>query len=180
MASPTRVVIVGAGFGGVYAALELEEHLRRAPAALDVTLVSRDNYFLFTPMLHEVAASELEPSAIVNPLRKLPRRLRTFGGGGDAIDLERRAVHVCRRPRAHDQVARRRRHAAQPAHHARRAGVDGVGDGAATAAPHCRRGRRLRRRRDGGRAPSYRRSRLQAEAQSNPSATKLPPPPRGS
>ena len=51
----TRVVILGGGFGGIYAALELEKVLARRPD-LEVTLVARDNYFLFTPMLHEVAA----------------------------------------------------------------------------------------------------------------------------
>ena len=38
---------------------------------VSITLVTRDNYFLFTPMLHEVAASDLEMNTIVNPLRKM-------------------------------------------------------------------------------------------------------------
>jgi NADH dehydrogenase FAD-containing subunit len=51
------VLILGGGFGGVYAALELEKMLA---GGLEVTLVTRENFFLFTPMLHEVAASDLE------------------------------------------------------------------------------------------------------------------------
>jgi 2-polyprenyl-6-methoxyphenol hydroxylase-like FAD-dependent oxidoreductase len=47
-----RVLILGGGFGGIYAALEFE---RRREPDFDVTLVSHDNFFLFTPMLHEVA-----------------------------------------------------------------------------------------------------------------------------
>jgi len=67
-----RVLILGGGFGGTYAALELEKVLaRQGNGSLEVTLVTRDNFFLFTPMLHEVAASDLELSTIVNPLRKL-------------------------------------------------------------------------------------------------------------
>ena len=64
----TRILILGGGFGGVYAALEMERHLARRPD-VEVTLVTRDNFFLFTPMLHEVAAGDLELSTIVNPLR---------------------------------------------------------------------------------------------------------------
>src|SRR5947209_2528791 len=54
-----RIVILGGGFGGVYAALHLERLLARAPE-VEICLVSRDNFFLFTPMLHEIAASDLE------------------------------------------------------------------------------------------------------------------------
>jgi len=92
---PRRVLILGGGFGGIYAALELEKVLaRHGNGTLDVTLVTRDNFFLFTPMLHEVAASDLELNTIVNPLRKLLRRVNTFVGGIEAIDLEARRVTV--------------------------------------------------------------------------------------
>src|SRR6059036_1465139 len=83
------------GFGGIYAALELEKVLaRHGNGTLDVTLVTRDNFFLFTPMLHEVAASDLELNTIVNPLRKLLRRVNTFVGSVEAIDLRARQVRV--------------------------------------------------------------------------------------
>jgi len=88
-----RVLILGGGFGGVYAALEFEKLLARR-AGLEVTLITRDNFFLFTPMLHEVAASDLELSTIVNPLRKLLRRVGTFVGDVEAIDLGARRVRV--------------------------------------------------------------------------------------
>jgi len=89
----TRILILGGGFGGVYAALELEKHLARR-SHVEVTLVTRDNFFLFTPMLHEVAAGDLELSTIVNPLRKLLRRVNTFVGTVEAIDLDARLVQV--------------------------------------------------------------------------------------
>ena len=88
-----RILILGGGFGGIYAALELEKLLAQR-RDLEVTLVTRDNYFLFTPMLAEVAAGELELSAIINPLRRLLRRVKTFVGTIEAIDLESRRVTV--------------------------------------------------------------------------------------
>src|SRR5713101_9959937 len=88
-----RVLILGGGFGGVYAALRLEKLLARHDN-LDVTLVTRDNYFLFTPMLPEVAAADLEQSTIVNPLRRLLKRVKSFVGSIEAIDLAARHVTV--------------------------------------------------------------------------------------
>jgi NADH:quinone reductase (non-electrogenic) len=86
-----RVLILGGGFGGIYAALRLEKLLRRRND-IEVTLVTRDNFFLFTPMLHEVAAGDLELNTIVNPLRKLLRRVNTFIGTVHAIDVDTRRV----------------------------------------------------------------------------------------
>jgi NADH dehydrogenase len=88
-----RILILGGGFGGIYAALELEK-LLAGRDDIDVTLVTRDNFFLFTPMLHEVAACDLETSTIINPLRKLLRRVDTFIGCVERIDLEGRYVTV--------------------------------------------------------------------------------------
>jgi NADH dehydrogenase len=93
MTEPRRVLILGGGFGGVYAALEFERLLGRR-SDIEVTLVARDNYFLFTPMLHEVAASDLELTTIINPLRKLVSHVRTFVGNIESVDLERRRVAV--------------------------------------------------------------------------------------
>jgi NADH dehydrogenase len=92
-AGPCRVLILGGGFGGIYAALEFERILHKS-CNLEVTIVTRDNYFLFTPMLHEVAASDLELSAIVSPLRKLLRRVKTFTGSIQKIELDKKCVVV--------------------------------------------------------------------------------------
>ena len=67
----TRVLILGGGFGGLYAALEFE---KRRFTGIEVTLISEENFFLFTPMLHEVAASDLDLTHIVNPIRKMLRQ----------------------------------------------------------------------------------------------------------
>jgi NADH dehydrogenase len=87
----TRIVILGGGFGGLYAALEFERH--RDPN-LEVTLVSQDNFFLFTPMLHEIAASDLDATDVVNPIRKMLRHVRFFAGDVHEIDLKQQRVVV--------------------------------------------------------------------------------------
>jgi NADH dehydrogenase len=88
-----HVVILGGGFGGIYAALRLEKTLRRYED-FEVTLVTSENYFLFTPMLPEVAAGDLELNTIINPLRKLLKRVKTFVGTIEAIDLDDRLVTI--------------------------------------------------------------------------------------
>ncbi|MGC2322182.1 MAG: NAD(P)/FAD-dependent oxidoreductase, partial [Terriglobales bacterium] len=89
----TRVVILGGGFGGLYVALELEKTLARDPN-VEITLINRENFFLFTPMLHEVAASDLDLTNIVNPVRKLLRCVNFFAGDVERINLERKTVQV--------------------------------------------------------------------------------------
>lgn len=89
----TRILILGGGFGGVYAAMEMEKTLARDPN-IEVTLVNRDNFFLYTPMLHEVAASDLDVTHIVNPIRKLLKRVHFFDGDVESIDLAARRVGV--------------------------------------------------------------------------------------
>jgi NADH:ubiquinone reductase (H+-translocating) len=90
MAEAHKILILGGGFAGLYAALELE---RALPIDnVRVTLVNRENFFLFTPMLHEVAAGDLDPTNIVNPARKLLRRVNFVEGQAKAIDLEKRTI----------------------------------------------------------------------------------------
>lgn len=86
-----KIVILGGGFGGLYAALEFE---RRRDPNVEVTLVSQENFFLFTPMLHEIAASDLDATDVVNPIRKMLRHVRFFAGDVQGIDLERRRITV--------------------------------------------------------------------------------------
>src|SRR5947208_10663491 len=95
-----RIVILGGGFGGVYAAMHLEKLLARQ-GAVEISLVSRDNFFLFTPMLHEIAASDLEITNIVNPLRKLLRKVEVLVGDVNEIDLPNKRVLISRGYRNH-------------------------------------------------------------------------------
>ena len=87
----TRIVIAGGGFAGVYAAMYLDKTLARSGDA-EVVLISRENFLLFTPMLHEVAAGDLHPSDIVSPLRRILRHVRVVEAEVDAIDLRARTV----------------------------------------------------------------------------------------
>jgi NADH:ubiquinone reductase (H+-translocating) len=89
----TRVVILGGGFAGLYAAMHLDKTLARDPN-VEITLVNRENFFLFTPMLHEVAASDLDLSNIVNPVRKLLKRVQFFAGEVESIDIPAKRVTV--------------------------------------------------------------------------------------
>jgi NADH:ubiquinone reductase (H+-translocating) len=97
-----RIVILGGGFGGVYAAIDLERLLARE-RTVEICLVSRDNFFLFTPMLHEVAASDLEVTNIVNPLRKLLQKVEVLVGDVHQIDLSAKQVLISRAFHNHSQ-----------------------------------------------------------------------------
>lgn len=101
--NPLRIVILGGGFSGIYTALELEK-LYRKNSAVSVTLINDENYLLFTPMLHEIAASDLEPSAIVNPIHKLLRSTSFFCGKVDLIDIDRKQVTVSHGESHHTHV----------------------------------------------------------------------------
>jgi len=96
-----RILILGSGFGGLYTALHLEKKLRRY-SDVELTLVNRENFFLFTPMLHEVAAGDLDVTHIVNPVRKLLRRTHFFNGDIKRIDLGERRVIVAHADDNHD------------------------------------------------------------------------------
>jgi NADH:ubiquinone reductase (H+-translocating) len=92
-ADKTRILILGGGFAGVEAARYLDRTAAKR-ANVEVTLVSRDNFILFTPMLHEVVASDLEPPDISNPLRKLLRRVTVVSGEIRTINLAARRVTI--------------------------------------------------------------------------------------
>lgn len=70
--SKPKIVIIGSGFGGVYTAKELCHLLGRG--ATDITIISKNNYFLFTPLLHEVATGSLRPDSIVESDKNIFRK----------------------------------------------------------------------------------------------------------
>jgi NADH:ubiquinone reductase (H+-translocating) len=87
----TRIVIAGGGFAGLYAAIHFNKRLARR-ADVEVTLISHENFILFTPLLHEVAAGDLYPGDIVNPLRRILRHVNVFEADVQSVDLEKRLV----------------------------------------------------------------------------------------
>src|ERR1700687_1858474 len=88
-----RIVILGGGFGGVYADIHLEKLLARVDA-VEICLVSRDNLFLLTPMLHGIAAGDFEITNIVNPLLKLLGKVEVLVADVTQIDLPNKRVLI--------------------------------------------------------------------------------------
>lgn len=91
MGARPRVVVVGGGFGGLATVRKL------AGAPLDVLLIDRNNYHLFTPLLYQVASALLDPSEIAYPLRALIRHVPNADflmAEVIGVDLEARRVHT--------------------------------------------------------------------------------------
>ncbi len=84
-----RVVVIGGGFGGLYAAKSL------ARAGVSVTLVDRRNFHLFQPLLYQIATGGTSPGDICSPLRSVlggSRDTRVLQAEVTGIDAERREV----------------------------------------------------------------------------------------
>ncbi len=99
--SNPRIVIVGAGFGGLAAA----EGLKRLP--VDVTLIDRQNHHLFQPLLYQVATAGLSPADIAWPVRHVLRRqanTRVLMGEVTAVDPARKVVMLDAGPIAYDYL----------------------------------------------------------------------------
>src|SRR5262245_45208841 len=88
-----RIIILGGGFAGAYVAAHLERLLRGAED-VEIVVVSRENFVLFTPMLHEVAGADVSVADIVQPLRKMLRRTHVAVAEVEAIDLANKKVRV--------------------------------------------------------------------------------------
>lgn len=86
-----RVVILGAGFAGTYAARELA---RQLPEGRHITLVDQRNFFLFTPMLSEVVGGEVDDHDIVCPIRRLAPDVTLVQGRVDGIDLRAKRISL--------------------------------------------------------------------------------------
>jgi NADH dehydrogenase len=85
---PPRVVVIGSGFAGFHTAKSLA---RRTRGAVEIVVVSPTNYFLYLPLLPEVAGGILEPRRIAVALSDtLPACVRHAPGEVDAIDLDAR------------------------------------------------------------------------------------------
>ncbi len=95
--TPRRVVILGAGFGGLSAARELDG------APVEVAVVDRRNHHLFQPLLYQVATASLSPGDIAYPIRSILRRqanVRVLLAEAVGIDAAAREVRARRRPPA--------------------------------------------------------------------------------
>ena len=108
-----RVVIVGCGFGGLFAVRALRH------ADVDVTVIDRDNHHLFKPLLYQMATGILTEGDIAPPIRDILRHQRNATvrlGEVQRIDLERRRLAVdtlgqhSETPRDRSSLAKRSRH----------------------------------------------------------------------
>lgn len=90
-----RIVILGAGFAGLYAYTELCNELHGTDSAT-ITMVSADDEFVFVPMIHEVAAGTLMPRSITQSLRTIPQCCvhELVHGTVVGVDLDRQVVQI--------------------------------------------------------------------------------------
>lgn len=88
-----KALILGGGFAGLYAARELEKRYG-CSKQVEISLVNRDNFFTFTPLLHEVAVGILSPVHAVVSLRRLLPATRIYKATVTGIDLENKRAHL--------------------------------------------------------------------------------------
>jgi NADH dehydrogenase len=88
----SRILIVGGGYIGMYAARQLERRLRGGDHRL--VLVSPENHMTYQPFLPEVASGLIDPRAVVVPLRRVLRRTRLVLGEVERLDADERVAHV--------------------------------------------------------------------------------------
>jgi NADH dehydrogenase len=88
-----HIVVLGGGFGGVPATRELER-LVGWRSDVDITLVSRDNFFVLTPLLFEACTGTLELRHCAQPIRPALRRARFVEATVEDVDVEQRVVHA--------------------------------------------------------------------------------------
>jgi NADH:quinone reductase (non-electrogenic) len=91
-----RILILGGGFGGVEVLRQLQSAFQN-DIKIDITLVSRDNFFLFTPMLPEISSGMIETRHIVTPLRAFCNRAKFYETDIESIDLEKKKVVISHR-----------------------------------------------------------------------------------
>lgn len=86
-----NILILGGGFGGVHVLRKIQKAFEE-DVKVDIKLVSEDNFFLFTPMLPEMATGMIEPRHISTPIRTFCKRARFFEGIVESIDLKNNQV----------------------------------------------------------------------------------------
>ncbi|GBD19923.1 Demethylphylloquinone reductase NdbB [bacterium HR28] len=89
---PVRIVIAGGGFAGVTAAHELRRAARRGE--IEVALISRENAFVFYPLMPEVISGALRVETILTSIRQVVPHARLYAGELTGVDLERRVVTI--------------------------------------------------------------------------------------
>jgi NADH dehydrogenase FAD-containing subunit len=88
-----KVLILGGGFAGVEVLRRLQNRFQN-DVSVDITMVSKDNFLLFTPMLHEVASGMIETRHIVTPIRAFCNRAKFYAAKVKRIDLNNKEVYI--------------------------------------------------------------------------------------
>ena len=88
-----RIVVLGGGFGGVATVRHLERVLRRR-SDVEITLVSRENFFMLTPLLFEACSGRLELRHCAQPIRAALQRARFIEATVQSVDVERQLVRA--------------------------------------------------------------------------------------
>src|ERR671933_1726076 len=90
---PTCILILGSGFAGVEVLRRLQRKFRKKNN-IDINLFSRDNFLLFTPMLHEVSSGTIEIRHIVTPVRTFIKKANFYEANVQSIDLQNKKVII--------------------------------------------------------------------------------------
>ena len=91
-AGPKQVLILGGGFAGVYTARRLEKLLR--PEEACITLINRENYWVYQPMLPEVISGSIGLTNVVSPIRRLCPRTNLIMREVEVINLQKQIVTI--------------------------------------------------------------------------------------
>ena len=89
---PKRVLVLGGGFAGVYTARYLEKLL--CAEQVSITLINRENYWVYQPMLPEVISGSIGLTNVVSPIRRLCPRTNLIMREVEHIDLSRQVITV--------------------------------------------------------------------------------------
>jgi len=91
----TKILIIGGGFGGINV-LKLIQNKFKNDSSIKISLVSHDNYFLYTPMLPQVSSGLIHPNDITIPIRKLCKQAEFYHAIVSTINLEQKLVTITR------------------------------------------------------------------------------------
>jgi NADH dehydrogenase len=90
-----KIVILGGGFGGVYSAVYLEKLMTaQERESVEITIVSRDNYMVFQPLLPEVISGSVQLNHVICPIRRLARTAQLYTREVEEIDLANKTVRL--------------------------------------------------------------------------------------
>ncbi|MFZ0966645.1 MAG: FAD-dependent oxidoreductase, partial [Candidatus Acidiferrales bacterium] len=100
-----RIVVIGAGFGGLEATVELAKQFRHS-TKFEILLISDQNYFMFTPLLPQIVSSYINPRHIVQAIRDIrgKKNFRFLRDRVESVDVAGRQLCVTSGPIAYDYL----------------------------------------------------------------------------